>query len=86
MRSVQDSIYEIYKEIMLSTYPSYRESVCRRLEKVAKNAGIGSDEEFKYTDDEPISQEVYDNEYEFYTIDVQSVLDITKLQEDIKAM
>jgi len=83
---IQDNVKEIFREVMFSTYLSHRESVCRSLEKAAKNVGIGSFEEFKYTSDEPIAPKVYGKIYEFCIMDVQSTSNITKLQEDIKTL
>lgn len=35
LNSIQDNVKEIFREVMFSTYPSHRESVCRALEKAA---------------------------------------------------
>jgi len=84
LESIRNNIQDIFKEVMFSTYPHHRKTVCCTLEKAVNNAGIRSNEEFKYTGDEPISPEVYGKDYEFCTMAVQFTSSITKLQEDTK--
>lgn len=88
LNSAKKNIRELVKEVLVSTYYDNCKSVCHIMEEEVEQMGVASErDEFKFTgDDEPITQEVFDQDYDLCAMNVQSINKIKNIERNIRNM